>query len=154
MLSSRPGSEADPVLRALLRYTGTAVRSRSEVCAYLARRRVPAGTQQALLARCRAQGLIDDRAAARLWAGYWARQGFAAAAIRERLTTRGFDVRTIQHACALLGRASADEARARVVAARLGRTRPSRARLARALTARGFDADVIERVLGSDDPAD
>jgi len=44
--------------------------------------------------------------------------------------------------------------RARVVAARLGRTRPSRARLARALSARGFDADVIERVLGPDDPAD
>jgi SOS response regulatory protein OraA/RecX len=129
------------------------VRSRAQVRAYLTRRGVPARRQAALVARCAAQGLLDDRAAARLWAETWVRRGLPAAVIRGRLAARGFDERTIQHACATLGRASDDEALARVAAARLGRARPSRPRLARALTARGFDEDVVARVLGADEPA-
>ncbi|MBI3319541.1 MAG: regulatory protein RecX [Candidatus Omnitrophica bacterium] len=97
----------------------------------------------------RAHGVLDDRASARLWAGQWARRGYAASAIRVKLSAKGFDEDLIQD---ILQRypASEDEERARLVMARRARhpaTRLARARLARTLASRGFDSDLIERIL-------
>lgn len=129
----------------MLRYAGAAPRSRQEVAAYLDRRGVPETDRDALLAACEARGLIDDTAAARLWAQHWLDQDYAWAAVRERLQTKGFDDRTLHHVDAKHRFAGEDESRARRVAARLrGR---SAASLARALASRGFDPDVVERVV-------
>lgn len=129
----------------MLRYAGAAPRSRREVIAYLEKQGVPAQAQAALLAACEARGLIDDPAAARLCAQHWLDQGYAWAAVRERLRTKGFDDRTL-HSLDAQGRFAGDEvSRAGRVAARLrGR---SSAAVARALASRGFDPDVVERVV-------
>lgn len=140
-----PKSPAVPGQDAVLRYVGTVVRSRREVEAFLARRGVPAAEQAGVLAACEARGLINDAAAARLWAQHWLDQGYAWAAVRERLRTKGIDDRTLHSLDAQDRFAGEDESSARRVAARLrGR---SAAAVARALALRGFDPDVIERVV-------
>lgn len=158
MSSSRPGRRA-PVPPGLLRFLGSSVRSTREVRAYLRRRGTPEADVERLLAACRNGGLLDDRLAARLWAEQWARAGFAAAAIRHKLTTKGFDAHAIDEATDQVAPPSEDAPRARLVLARYARRAAgaaARPRLARALAARGFDPDVIERVLresfGSTDP--
>ena len=130
---------------AALRYAGAAPRSRRELTEFLARRGMPAAEQAAALAACEARGLVNDAAAARLWAQHWLDQGYAWAAVAERLRTKGFDDRTLHSLDAQDRFAGDDESRARRVAARLrGR---SAASVARALASRGFDPDVIERVV-------
>ena len=96
--------------------------------------------------------MVDDRACARLWAGQWARQGYAAAAIRQKLSTKGLETRVVDAAVATLDEAEDDRARARLlIDARLRRGWAPRERLARWLAARGFDAEVIEHTLPHDE---
>ena len=125
------------------------VRSNEEVCAHLRRRGVSPRRAARALAACRARGLVDDRACARLWAEHWARQGYAWAAIRLKLSAKGLTDDAIRVAEQSMGRAPDDAARARQVVVQRARRAGSRGRLglARALASRGFDADVIDRIL-------
>ena len=125
------------------------MRSAHEVRAYLLRRGAAPEAAARALTACRAQGLIDDAACARLWADHWARRGYAAAAIRAKLSEKGLDARTIDRAVDDLVPSTDDAARARALLdRRLERApRASRPALARLLTARGFDPDVTEQVL-------
>ena len=121
--------------------------------AYLRRRGLTTSLAARLLAECQARGLLDDAASAKLWADHWARRGFAWAAIRVKLSAKGFNDHTIQSIANVMARASDDETRARrVVSQRVpgGTFDPQqRMRLARLLSARGFDPGVIQRVLGA-----
>ena len=138
------------LLATIPRYVRCGVRSTQEALTYLRRHGVSVNRAERLVSAYHAQGWLDDRASARLWAEQWARRGYATATIRLKLSAKGFDERlideTIQQRCP----ASDDEARARAVLAQHMRrhtARPARARLARALASRGFDSDVIERIL-------
>ena len=157
MSSSR--REDNPLARtALQRYLRTGVRSTQEALTYLRRRGVPASRAASSVAASRAHGLLDDRAAARLWAGHWARQGYAAAAVQRKLAHKGFDEPASRDAIERACPPSEDEIRARLVLAQhVSRASgaAARPRLARALASRGFDSDVIERILGEPvDPSD
>ena len=150
MSSSRPGDDVSLALAAVIRYTRAGVRSTRQILAYLQRRGVSTDTSARVVRLCQARGILDDRACARLWADHWARQGYAWAAIRQKLTERGLDDSTIDEARHRLGLASDDGARARLVVAQRTRRsagRPPRSRLARTLASRGFDSELIERVL-------
>jgi len=160
MSSSKPGDDVARALAALIRYTRAGVRSTRQVLAYLQQRGVSSDTAVRTVRLCQARGILDDRACARLWADHWARQGYAWAAIRQKLTEKGLDDSTIDDATHRLGLASDDGARARLVVAQRirlpaprsrqagrGAGRPPRARLARTLASRGFDSELIERVL-------
>ena len=149
-LSKLGSNDVARALSAVARYTRAHVRSTNEVLAYLQRRGVSPTLSERAVAKCQAQGLLDDRVCARLWAEQWSRRGYAWAAIRLKLSTKGLDEQSIQHATRELGRASDDEARARRVVEQQVRRRagsPARSRLALMLASRGFDADLIERVL-------
>ena len=156
MSSSKP--EADARLRAAIpRYVRSGVRSTHEVLHYLRRRGLSARAAARWVSAYQAQGVLDDRAAARLWADHWARQGYAAAAIRRKLTDKDFSDAIIQHIANRYCPPTDDEARARLLLAqrtRAGPQRATRSRLARTLTSRGFDTELIERLLGDslDDP--
>ena len=120
--------------------------------AYLRRQGISVRAAARAVRAYQAQGLLDDQAAARLWADHWARQGYAAAAIRLKLADKQFSDALIQTVINRYGPPTDDEARARTWLARRTRSgapRLPRARLARALASRGFDADLIERLLGS-----
>ena len=149
--SKSAASPARALTTAALRYARVGVRSTRDVLTYLERRGASPNTVARILADCRALGLLDDQAAARLWAEQWARRGYASAAIRMKLQAKGFDARVSDEAAARVGPASDDEPRARLIAAaalRRPRSRPGRSqRLARLLASRGFDSDLIERVL-------
>ena len=161
MSSSKPGTERHRTLAAALRYAQSGVHSAEEVRAYLRRRGVASTAIARIVAACREQGSVDDRACARLWAEHWARRGYAGAAIARRLSAKGLDAHTIDVELNYLARGSPDDARARLLADSYLRRHsgspqrerslpaPRRAgRLARTLASRGFDSDVIERVLG------
>ena len=144
---SKLDHEAARVLASVTRYLRTAVRSTNDVRSYLTQRGIAPRVRDAVLLQATAQGLLDDRAAARLWADHWARRGYAWAAIHERLSQKGFDDPTI-HAVALrYGSVSEDQTRARALVAGLLRQDLSPKILARKLASRGFDTDVIDRVL-------
>jgi SOS response regulatory protein OraA/RecX len=103
-----------------------------------------------LVATFQAQGLLDDRAAARLWAEHWARQHYADSAIRLKLLAKGFDEPLARNTIARLTCDADDEERARRLLAQHLRRSSSRSvpsRLARLLASRGFDSELIERVL-------
>ena len=148
MSSSKREAEPAPPA-AFTRYLRTGVRSAQEALTYLRRRGVPPPRAAALVSDQQAYGLVDDRAAARLWAGHWARHGFAAAVVRQKLADKRFDAHTITDAMHARCPPADDAARARLVAARYARLRVYRSpsRLARVLALRGFDPDVIEHVL-------
>ena len=151
-------------LSALQRYLRGGIRSSNHARAYLERLGVAPAAQAQLLARCEAQGLIDDQLAVRLLAEHWARRGQAWVLIRHHLLEKGFDEDTVDRASRRLGLPTGDLQRARALTdaalrrsaagrAAAGRLRP-RARLERLLASRGFDEELIERVvrerLGSD----
>ena len=150
MSSSKPAAK-QALATKTLRYAQVGVRSTRDVLTYLERRGASRQITARILAECRALGLLNDRAAARLWAEQWARRGYAAAAIRLKLQAKGFDTQISDEAAARAGSASDDEARARLLVAsslRRQSSRPGRVqRLARVLASRGFDPDLIERVL-------
>lgn len=160
MSSSKPGDE---VRAGVLRYLRTGVRSTQDVLQHLSRRGLSLQRATGLVATFQAQGLLDDRAAARLWAEHWARQHYADSAIRLKLLAKGFDEPLARNTIARLACDADDEERARrLLAQRLpvrpacrrgaggrpdrGRGRVS-SRLARLLASRGFDSELIERVL-------
>ena len=150
MSLSKLADDASRVLAAARRYVQAGVRSRHEVTIYLRRRGVTAETTNCTLATLGAHGLLDDRACARLWADQWARRVYAIAAIRVKLTAKGLNEETVNHAITQLRISLDDEARARAVAAQYARPRTGRgerSRVARTLISRGFDADLIEQVL-------
>lgn len=140
------GDDPARALAAALRYAGTGARSTREVRAFLSRRAVAPRIAQRILAECRLRGVLDDRACARLLVEHWARQGYAGAAIRLKLAAKGLEGPGIAPIVESMARASDDEARARLVAARHG-SRGGRAGVVRRLAARGYEPDVIERVL-------
>ena len=151
MSSSKPAAK-DALATSTLRYARVGVRSSRDVLTYLARHGASPSAAARILADCRGLGLLDDRAAARLWAGQWARRGYAAAAIRLKLQAKGFEARISDQAVAHAGLASDDdETRARLLvtsslrrhATGVGRSQ----RLARVLASRGFEPELIDRVL-------
>ena len=138
----------DPrVVAAAQRYVRRGVRSAHEVVAYLRDHGLAAAAAARLVATFRQQGWVNDRACARLWADHWARQGYAWAAIRARLQTKGLDEPVIGQADAALGLSAGDGVRARQVAAGHRTRRVPASRVARRLAARGFDSELIERIL-------
>ena len=157
MSSSKP--EADARLRAAIpRYVRSGVRSTHDVLRYLRRRGLSNRAAVRWVSAYEAQGVLDDRASARIWANHWARQGYAAVAIRLKLAEKEFTDAIIEHVTTRYCPPTDDEARARLLlaqrSARAGTHRATRSRLARTLASRGFDADLIERLLGEsfDDP--
>ena len=133
-----------------MRYLRTGVRSTRDALQHLSRRGLSLQRATGLVAAFQAQGLLDDRAAARLWADHWARQGYAASAIRLKLLAKGFDEPLARETISRLTRDADDEERARrFLAQRLRRSgsRPVPSRLARLLASRGFDSELTERVL-------
>lgn len=147
MSSSKPGDE---VRAGVLRYLRTGVRSTRDALQYLSRRGLSLQRATGLVATFQAQGLLDDRAAARLWAEHWARQHYADSAIRLKLLAKGFDEPLARNTIARLLCDANDEERARRLLAQHLRRSSSRSvpsRLARLLASRGFDSELIERVL-------
>ncbi len=136
-------------LRAALRYAGRGVHSAHEVEAFLARRGARPEQIDAALATCRGRGLVNDAAAARLWAEHWAGQGWAWAAIETKLDGRGFRVETIRALRAGYPALADDAARAAWVMAKVR----GRSAAARQLAAHGFDADTIAATVGDAEDA-
>ena len=135
---------------AFSRYLRSGVRSTCEAVAYLRRRGVSSETAARLVKSGVTRGLLDDHAAARLWTEHFVEQGYAAAAIHEKLLAKGFDETVITRAVSRCAPASSEEARARTVADRHAKAPAgprAAARITRALAARGFDAEMIERVV-------
>lgn len=135
---------------ALQRYIRRRVRSRQEAAAYLRRFELTPSAAQRLLQECERLNLLDDGAAARLWAEQWSRRNFAWRAIAARLAAKGFGDRALAAAERQVG-PQQDAARARAFAAAWARRRAglgptAKVALARALAARGFDAELIERI--------
>jgi SOS response regulatory protein OraA/RecX len=155
MSSLKPANDPSRALAMVGRYTRGRVRSSQEVLTYLGRRGVSPATATRVIAECRARGMLDDEACARLWADHWARRGYAWEAIRAKLAAKGVSGPVVDRAARRLGTAGDDEGRARHVVASYQR-RPhaggASQRLARALRARGFDPEVIERVLAEPTP--
>lgn len=148
MSSSKRAHEVSRGVTALTRYARAGVRSRQQVLAHLRRSGVSPRAALRLVQACEARGVVDDEAAARLWADQWARQGWAWAAIHAKLEARGFTPQAIERAQTRLRGTAEDEPRARqLLAERLRRGRGDRARLARTLASRGFDPDLIDRLL-------
>jgi len=142
----------DPTARALAlatRYARARVRSAHEILAYLKRHRVSPRLCARILASCHTQGLVNDRACARLWAEEWARRGWSWSAIRGKLQAKGLAEEALEAAEEQLGGEAADTARAQQLIEQHRGTPPDRARTARKLAARGFDVELIERLLGS-----
>jgi len=134
-------------LAALPRYLRSGVRSTRETIEHLRRLGVPLPQASRAVADCQRRGLLDDRACAQLWAEHWARQGYAAAAICERLNAKGLSDETMRAAIQCIEREGGDPQRARTWLA-AGRNRGwSRTRAARALAARGHDDGSIEQSL-------
>ena len=146
-------NNAASAVAAVARFARRRVRSTAEVRAYLRRRGVSDVTAEHVLAACRARSLLDDPAAARLWAEQWARAGYAWSVIREKLTAKGFDEAVLERLERTVGTVAEDAARARGLITRDVQQPPhrntaqERARLARRLTARGFDPELIESLL-------
>lgn len=146
-MSSLKPDRHDPALGWALRYAGKHVRSRSEVLAYLCRRGIAPQTAARALEAAAALGVVDDRACARLWCAHWARQGFAASAIEEKLNARAIEPLAISQAIKALQKEQSDLARARDFlehAARGGKKTPKQ--LAQSLARRGFDEEILERI--------
>lgn len=157
MSSSKQPAEGDRWLRLARRYLRFGTRSRAQLRRYLTTRNVPEPVMERLLAICAREGLVDDRAGARLWAATLADRGYAQAAIRHQLSERGFDDTAIDQALNALHRHGDDEERARLAAAAAwqrasGSPIQRRASVARRLARRGFDSDLIGRLL-ADDPS-
>lgn len=141
----------DPTTRAralATRYARARVRSAHEILAYLKRHRVSPHLCARILASCHAQGLVNDRACARLWAEEWARRGWSWNAIRGKLRAKGLAEEALEAAEEQLAGEAAETARAQQLIEKCAGTHPDqRTRIARRLASRGFDPDLIERLL-------
>lgn len=156
MSSLKPAGEPR-IKAALRRFARAGVRSRQEALDYLARHGCAPTQAAAWVRECQQLGQLDDRAAARLCAGHWARRDYADSAIRSKLLAKGFHEIQIHDSIAALQPDADDDARARRALARTLRRsggRHSPARLASALASRGFDSELIERILAAPFDAD
>ena len=148
MSSSRAVTDSAVARTLAIRFSKSRVRSRQELEARLKLAQVSSRVASKIVNECQAAGLVDDEACAQLWAGHWARRGFAWGVIRQRLADKGLAASAIEQAGAAIGVGShADEARAREMAAGCHADAKGMQRLARRLSARGFEAEVIEKVL-------
>ncbi|MBI3088427.1 MAG: RecX family transcriptional regulator [Candidatus Omnitrophica bacterium] len=138
------------------------MRSAHELRAHLQASRVPERAGASIVAACARQGLVDDRACAKLWATRLADRGYAWAAVREQLLEKGLEPRLVAQVLAPLAAREPDASRARLLLERerdRGRAsrrrlprhstewRGLRARWARLLARRGFEPDLIAQVL-------
>jgi SOS response regulatory protein OraA/RecX len=131
-------------------YLRTGPRSARELSAHLERSGAPPAIVDEVLSACRASGLIDDVACAKLVAGHWARHGYAWAAIRLKLADKGVDDDAIRAAERDVDGSDGDPARARaLIGQRLasGQASAHRQRLARLLASHGYEPDLIEHVI-------
>lgn len=148
MIRKASGDSIDRRVRAYLR---RGVRSVAEARAFLERANAPQAEIAATLDALKAEGLLDERACARLWADHWARALWSSGAIREKLLEKGIEPAAIEAAAARLGLDATDAERAEALAAQKRHARVSGTGLARVLAARGFGAELIERITGSSD---
>ena len=126
------------------------VRSSEELAQALAVQGIPLQDIPRIVRECERRGILDDRAAARLWAGHWARLGYGWAAIHHRLSAKGLGEAVIDEAAGRLklGTPDDEEARARAwLAAAKRRRAMTPAQLARRLLARGFEPELVERLV-------
>ena len=144
---SKARSEAEN-LAAVRAYTQRGVRSVSEARKYLEERGADEARVAGLISVLRQDGLLDDRACARLSAEHWARAGYGAAVIQAKLSAKGLDGSTIADALLRLNESESDEDRARGwLAAGRGRQTASAHTLAGQLLRRGFERALISRLL-------
>ncbi len=151
MSSSSEAGDATRARAIAVKFTTGRVRSGRELEARLQRAGVAARLVRQVVNECLAAGLLDDEACARLWAGHWARRGYAWRVIEARLSAKGLAGALIERAAGVVGSGpTADEDRARMVAA-VCASDPldprGRRRLAQRLAARGFETDLIGKVL-------
>ena len=152
---SKQGASNHESRRALAlarRYLRFGTRSTAQLLVYLQEHRIPARLIETLITDCTRDGLLDDRACAKLWATSLADRGYAWAAIREQLLAKGLAEGLVTQVIALLQARASDEVRARAVVqervrGRAGNDQRLRARVARFLSQRGFDSGLIDRVL-------
>ena len=157
--AGRAGGE-EPSRRALAlarRYARFRARSTAELQAYLQRQRFPQPLIDRVITECVEEGLLDDRACAKLWATHLADRGDAWGAVREQLLAKGLDQELIAEVLASLQARADDATRARDLAQaslarkglgrRPGADRRLHDRVARLLSQRGFDSELIDRVL-------
>ena len=134
------------------RYLRYGSRSTAELTAHLAARDLPPDLLRETVEFCARKSWLDDRLCAKLVATSLADEGFAWAAIRERLAQKGFAASLIETTLEPLRRESSDEAQARKLLEREQARRQPRGRrhIAGVLARHGFDAELIEQVVGSE----
>ena len=152
MSSSRRLADRDRWLRLAQRYLRFGTRSAAQLRAYLTSRHVSETVVAPILNACAQDGLIDDRAGAKLVAEALGDRGYAVSAIRAQLLDRGFHDHAIENALNAMQARASDEQRARtVVAQALRRSSAStprfRTAVASRLARRGFDPELIDRLL-------
>lgn len=149
-----PDADAEDVARKILldQLTGQA-RSRAELAAKLAKRRVPEEVADRLLARFEEVGLIDDAAFARSWVeSRQSGRGLGRRALAQELRRKGIDDEVARETLEEIDPAEEEEA-ARTLVRRKLRTlrRVDRATAMRRLTAmlarKGHRGDVVWRVV-------
>lgn len=153
--SKSPADDARRAIQSAHRYLRFGIRCSHELRTHLQTAGIPVRTVASVLAACARQGLVDDRACAKLWATRLADRGYAWAAVREQLLEKGLGSRVIAEVLAPLAAREPDASRARLLLEReMGQARPTHgsashlhARLARLLARRGFDPDLIDQVL-------
>ena len=143
---SKARSEAE-VLAAVRAYTQRGVHSTSEARKFLTDRGTDEARLAGLICVLEKDGLLDDRACARLCAEHWARAGYGTPVIQARLSEKGLDDSTIADALLRLNESESDEDRARGWIAGRGRRNASVRTLARQLLGRGFERALIARLL-------
>ncbi|HYT09754.1 MAG TPA: regulatory protein RecX [Mycobacteriales bacterium] len=128
-------------------------RTRAELAAALARRKVPAVAVEAVLGRLTEAGLIDDRAFAEAWVGSrHAGRGLARPALAAELRRRGVDSATVSEAVATLHPGAEERTAHELVRRRLPSTRrldqPVRVRrLVGMLARKGYPPGLAARVV-------
>ena len=150
MSSSKAADDPRRALVLARRYVRFGTRSIAEVRTYLQQQHVPQRLIERLIADCSREGLLDDRACAKLLATHLADRGYAWATIHEQLLAKGLDQRLVTQVLAPLEARADDATRARALVVQLrGRRREHRPRnrVARFLAQRGFDSELIDRVL-------
>lgn len=156
-----PPGDPESVARAIcLRLLTVQPRTRAELAAALARRKVPGEAAAAVLGRFTEVGLIDDRAFAEAWVGSrHAGRGLARRALAAELRRRGIDGETVGEAVAALDTETEERTARALVARRLPSTRQLEPavrirRLVGMLARKGYPPALAVRVVGEQLAAD
>jgi regulatory protein len=156
-----PPGDPESVARAIcLRLLTVQPRTRAELAAALARRKVPEEAAVAVLGRFTEVGLIDDRAFAEAWVGSrHAGRGLARRALAAELRRRGIDGETVGEAVATLDPETEERTARALVARRLPGTRQLEPavrvrRLVGMLARKGYAPAFAVRVVGEQLAAD